>query len=167
MCGLLLLSLYWCPNAILGKVVAKFCAKYLHPQVLKSEASSAGDLGVSVQKAFLRYIVYFDSLMFISSCIVDTAVSRFIGSFLVAVKWNNFQYFFLSCRMDEMMRGQRGWRELAVLGDKINKFTGMIEGLIWSPRGSDSNDHEDNWAFEEVILYWTIFFMFSLVLFFL
>ena len=55
------------------------------------------------------------------------------------------------CRMDEMMRGQRGWRELAVLGDKINRFTGMIEGLIWSPRSSDSNDHADDWAFEEVV----------------
>lgn len=54
------------------------------------------------------------------------------------------------CRMDEMMRGQRGWRELAVLGDKINKFTGMIEGLIWSPRSSDSNDQVDEWAFEDV-----------------
>ena len=52
------------------------------------------------------------------------------------------------------MRGQRGWRELAVLGDKINKFTGMIEGLIWSPRSSsDSNDHVDDWAFEEVVSY--------------
>lgn len=48
------------------------------------------------------------------------------------------------------MRGQRGWRELAVLGDKINKFTGMIEGLIWSPRSSEGNDQADNWAFEEV-----------------
>lgn len=48
------------------------------------------------------------------------------------------------------MRGQRGWRELAVLGDKINKFTGMIEGLIWSPRSSDGHEHVDNWAFEEV-----------------
>lgn len=54
------------------------------------------------------------------------------------------------CRMDEMMRGQRGWRELAVLGDKINKFTGMIEGLIWSPRSGDANDQVDDWAFEEV-----------------
>ncbi|XP_034223042.1 probable protein phosphatase 2C 60 isoform X3 [Prunus dulcis] len=53
------------------------------------------------------------------------------------------------CRMDEMMRGQRGWRELAVLGDKINKFTGMIEGLIWSPRSSEGNDQADDWAFEE------------------
>ncbi|KAM3711277.1 hypothetical protein ACB098_01G098200 [Castanea mollissima] len=88
-----------------GKVVAKFCAKYLHQQMLRNEAYSAGDIGSSVQKAFFR--------------------------------------------MDEMMRGQRGWRELAVLGDKINKFTGMIEGLIWSPRGSDSNDHVDDWAFEE------------------
>lgn len=48
------------------------------------------------------------------------------------------------------MRGQRGWRELAILGDKINKFTGMIEGLIWSPRSGYGNGHEDDWAFEEV-----------------
>uniref|UniRef100_A0A2P2LFN1 PPM-type phosphatase domain-containing protein n=1 Tax=Rhizophora mucronata TaxID=61149 RepID=A0A2P2LFN1_RHIMU len=51
--------------------------------------------------------------------------------------------------MDEMMRGQRGWRELAVLGDKINKFTGMIEGLIWSPRSGDNGEQTDEWAFEE------------------
>ena len=48
------------------------------------------------------------------------------------------------------MRGQRGWRELAALGDKINKFTGMIEGLIWSPRGSGCHEQPDDWAFEEV-----------------
>ena len=47
------------------------------------------------------------------------------------------------------MRGQRGWRELSILGDKINKFTGMIEGLIWSPRSSDGI-RVDDWAFEEV-----------------
>lgn len=88
-----------------GKVVAKFCAKYLHQQVLKEEAYSAGEIGTSVQKAFFR--------------------------------------------MDEMMRGQRGWRELAVLGDKINKFSGMIEGLIWSPRGGDANGRIDDWAFED------------------
>ncbi|XP_077222326.1 putative protein phosphatase 2C 11 [Tasmannia lanceolata] len=88
-----------------GKVVAKFCAKYLHAQVLKNEAYSTGDLGASVQKAFFR--------------------------------------------MDEMMRGQRGWRELAILGDKINKFTGMIEGLIWSPKGGEVHDQVDDWAFEE------------------
>ncbi|CAL5434950.1 unnamed protein product [Camellia sinensis] len=88
-----------------GKVVAKFCAKYLHQQVLKHEAYSAGDIGTSVHKAFFR--------------------------------------------MDEMMRGQRGWRELAVLGDKINKFTGMIEGLIWSPRSGEGHDQVDDWAFEE------------------
>ncbi|KAF5748113.1 hypothetical protein HS088_TW04G00063 [Tripterygium wilfordii] len=88
-----------------GKVVAKFCAKYLHQQVLKNEAYAAGDIETSVQKSFFR--------------------------------------------MDEMMHGQRGWRELAVLGDKINKFTGMIEGLIWSPRSADGNDQHDDWGFEE------------------
>ena len=51
-----------------------------------------------------------------------------------------------------MMRGQRGWRELAALGDKINKFTGMIEGLIWSPRCGGNNEQPDDWAFEEVII---------------
>ncbi|VAI56073.1 unnamed protein product [Triticum turgidum subsp. durum] len=88
-----------------GRVVAKFCAKYLHSQVLKSEAYSSGDLGTAVHKAFFR--------------------------------------------MDEMMRGQRGWRELSALGDKMNKFSGMIEGLIWSLRGSDSKNAEDDWALEE------------------
>lgn len=53
-------------------------------------------------------------------------------------------------RMDEMMRGQRGWRELAILGDKINKFTGMIEGLIWSPKSGDGHDKSNDWAFEDV-----------------
>ncbi|XP_010447488.1 PREDICTED: probable protein phosphatase 2C 60 isoform X1 [Camelina sativa] len=88
-----------------GKVVSKFCAKYLHQQVLSDEAYAAGDVGTSLQKAFFR--------------------------------------------MDEMMQGQRGWRELAVLGDKINKFSGMIEGLIWSPRSGDSANKPDAWAFEE------------------
>ncbi|XP_038692116.1 probable protein phosphatase 2C 21 [Tripterygium wilfordii] len=88
-----------------GKAVAKFCAKYLHPQVLKHEAYMAGDIGTSLQNAFMR--------------------------------------------MDEMMCGQRGWRELAVLGDKSDKFSGMIEGLIWSPRSGEVNEHMDDWPSEK------------------
>ncbi|KAF1870189.1 hypothetical protein Lal_00017770 [Lupinus albus] len=88
-----------------GKAVSKFCAKYLHQQVLKHEAYIAGDLGTSLQKSFLR--------------------------------------------MDEMMLGQRGWRELAVLGDKMEKLSGMLEGFIWSPKGGEANDRVDDWAFEE------------------
>ncbi|KAL5185353.1 putative protein phosphatase 2C 60 [Glycine soja] len=88
-----------------GKVVAKFCAKYLHQQVLKNEAYIAGDIGTSLKESFFR--------------------------------------------MDDMMRGQRGWRELAVLGDKIDKFNGKIEGLIWSPRSRHSKEQDDTWAFEE------------------
>ncbi|MED6225130.1 hypothetical protein PIB30_090727 [Stylosanthes scabra] len=89
-----------------GKAVSKFCAKYLHQQMLKHEAYLAGDIGTSLQKTFLR--------------------------------------------MDEMMRGQRGWRELAVLGDKIEKLSGMLEGFIWSPRsGGETHDRPDDWAFEE------------------
>ena len=44
---------------ISGKVVAKFCAKYLHTQVLKQEAYSAGDLGASIQRAFFRLFFSF------------------------------------------------------------------------------------------------------------
>ncbi|XP_074570809.1 putative protein phosphatase 2C 11 [Curcuma longa] len=87
-----------------GKVVAKFCAKYLHTQVLKFD-HLFGDLTAALRRAYFR--------------------------------------------MDEMMRGQRGWRELAVLGDKMDRFTGYIEGLIWSPRGGHSDEQADEWAFEE------------------
>lgn len=38
----------------IGKAVAKFCAKYLHRQVLKHEAYLSGDIGTSVQKSFFR-----------------------------------------------------------------------------------------------------------------
>ena len=41
-----------------GKAVAKFCAKYLHQQVLKHEAYSAGEIGTSVQKSFLRFLYW-------------------------------------------------------------------------------------------------------------
>ncbi|WVY89776.1 hypothetical protein V8G54_035290 [Vigna mungo] len=76
-----------------GKVVAKFCAKYLHQQVVKSEAYIAGDIGTSLRESFFR--------------------------------------------MDEMMRGQRGWRELASLGDKINKFNVIC--LMYCKQGPHSN----------------------------
>nr|TKR97364.1 hypothetical protein D5086_0000213570 [Populus alba] len=88
-----------------GQAVSKFCAKYLHEQVLKHESYLSGDLGTSLQKAFLR--------------------------------------------MDEMMRGQRGWRELSRLGDNVEKVSGMIEGLIWSPRSGQVNGHFDDWPDEE------------------
>ncbi|XP_011034566.1 PREDICTED: probable protein phosphatase 2C 60 [Populus euphratica] len=88
-----------------GQAVAKFCAKYLHEQVLKHESYLSGDLGTSLQKAFLR--------------------------------------------MDEMMRGQRGWRELSRLGDNMEKVSSMIEGLIWSPRSGQVNGHFDDWLDEE------------------
>ncbi|XP_075503626.1 putative protein phosphatase 2C 60 isoform X1 [Primulina tabacum] len=37
-----------------GKEVAKFCAKFLHQEMLEHEAYRAGDLGTSVRQAFLR-----------------------------------------------------------------------------------------------------------------
>ncbi|CAM8937413.1 unnamed protein product [Rhodiola kirilowii] len=52
-------------------------------------------------------------------------------------------------RMDEMMRGQKGWRELAILGDRIDRVSGAIEGLIWSSRNGEVKDQEDDWPFEE------------------
>ncbi|GKA42029.1 protein phosphatase 2C isoform X1, partial [Tanacetum coccineum] len=87
-----------------SKVVAKFCAKFLH-QVLEQEEYSTGHIETSVHKSFLR--------------------------------------------IDEMMLGQRGWKELSALGGKINKFTGVIEGLIcetssdarsWFYGDDDSNE---------------------------
>ncbi|KAE8656922.1 Detected protein of unknown function [Hibiscus syriacus] len=93
------------PFSLIGKVVAKFCAKHLHQQMLRHEAYLEGDIGTSVQRAFLR--------------------------------------------MDEMMCGQRGWRELAVLGDKTDKISGCIEGFIWSPKSGEAKDGFDDWHSEE------------------
>ncbi|XP_020168529.1 probable protein phosphatase 2C 70 isoform X1 [Aegilops tauschii subsp. strangulata] len=88
-----------------GKAVAKFCAKHLHMQFLRSAAYCSGDLASSARKAFLR--------------------------------------------MDEMMKGQRGWRELAELGEKGPKFTGMLESIIWSPKAGDADKLGDGWHSEE------------------
>lgn len=63
------------------------------------------------------------------------------------------------------MRGQRGWRELSILGDKLNKFTGVIESLIWSPRGEASNKVDD-WAFEEVLILLLLYLSIFLLLLF-
>lgn len=49
------------------------------------------------------------------------------------------------------MRGQRGWRELAILGDKRDQFSGMMEGLIWSPRSGEVKGQNDDWSVEEVL----------------
>lgn len=48
------------------------------------------------------------------------------------------------------MKGQRGWRELTEMGDKGNKISGMLEGIIWSPKGGDSENLGDGWSTEEV-----------------
>ncbi|KAL2554868.1 putative protein phosphatase 2C 21 [Forsythia ovata] len=82
-----------------GKEVAKFCAEYLHQQVLRHEAYLAGDLATSVQTAFLR--------------------------------------------MDEMMCGQRGQRELALFSGQMDQPRGIIEGLIQSPKSGEVNGQID------------------------
>lgn len=51
------------------------------------------------------------------------------------------------------MKGQRGWRELAELGDKGQKFTGMLEGIIWSPKPGESDKPEDTWTEEVKLLF--------------
>eukprot|EP00250_Pteridium_aquilinum_P001456 c11646_g1_i1 orf=256-1281(+) len=66
----------------------------------------------------------------------------------------SLQHAFL--RMDEMMRGHRGWRELSMLnGDKLTKINHFIGGLM-SPRSSEHKGFtgakeadEEEWAFEQ------------------
>ncbi|CAA2974399.1 probable protein phosphatase 2C 60 isoform X2 [Olea europaea var. sylvestris] len=88
-----------------GKEVAKFCANYLHQQVLSHEAYVAGDLATSVPKAFLR--------------------------------------------MDEMMCGERGQRELALFAGKIDQPRGILEGSIQSPKSGEVNGQIDDWSSKE------------------
>lgn len=49
----------------------------------------------------------------------------------------------LITRMDEMMKGERGWRELQLLGEKVSRFGGIWEGHGHSasiPRESNESE---------------------------
>lgn len=49
----------------------------------------------------------------------------------------------LITRMDEMMKGERGWRELQLLGEKVSRFGGIWEGHGQSASISgESNESE-------------------------
>ncbi|XP_004252301.1 probable protein phosphatase 2C 60 [Solanum lycopersicum] len=88
-----------------GDEVSKFCAKFLHQEVLNHEAYSAGDIDTSTRHAFLR--------------------------------------------MDEMMCGQTGQRELASLMAEKDQAKNMIEGLISPPKYGESKGQTDGGSSEE------------------
>ncbi|KAH0707651.1 hypothetical protein KY285_012536 [Solanum tuberosum] len=88
-----------------GDEVSKFCAKFLHQEVLNHEAYSAGDIDTSIRHAFLR--------------------------------------------MDEMMCGQTGQRELAALMAEKDQAKDMIEGLISPPKYGESKGQTDGGSSEE------------------
>ncbi|WMV57696.1 hypothetical protein MTR67_051081 [Solanum verrucosum] len=90
-----------------GDEVSKFCAKFLHQEVLNHEAYSAGDIHTSIRHAFLR--------------------------------------------MDEMMCGQTGQRELAALMAEKDQAKDMIEGLISPPKYGESKGQTDGGSSEEGI----------------
>lgn len=46
-----------------GKVVAKFCAKFLHKELLADEGYLAGDLSASVRRAFLRLLSCYGTIV--------------------------------------------------------------------------------------------------------
>ncbi|XP_041995374.1 probable protein phosphatase 2C 21 [Salvia splendens] len=46
-------------------------------------------------------------------------------------------------RMDELMTGHRGWRELAIIGDRLTSHDILEEGAIWSPIRDPSNWTEE------------------------
>ncbi|GER44066.1 protein phosphatase 2C family protein [Striga asiatica] len=87
-----------------GEEVSKFCAKFLHRQIMEDESFLAGDLGTSVRKAFLR--------------------------------------------MDQMMCGKMGQKELALLRGKEDQSRGIGESLLTT--GEDTGQ-TDCWSSEEGI----------------
>lgn len=59
------------------------------------------------------------------------------------------------CRMDEMMRGERGWRELATMGDTMEQLNGRIEGFLWhkyhaEKHQAENKEQNDDWTPEKV-----------------
>ncbi|KAG9157541.1 hypothetical protein Leryth_023965 [Lithospermum erythrorhizon] len=84
-----------------GKAVARFCAKYLHQELVKQEAYLARDLSIALQKAFLR--------------------------------------------MDEIMCGKRGQRELEKLEEEEEQVSEK-EGLISSLESGEAEPGNDDWS---------------------
>ena len=52
--------------------------------------------------------------------------------------------------MDEMMRGERGWRELAKFEDRVDRFSRINYDSMCSPMSDEFNDQNDDWT-EEVL----------------
>lgn len=105
---------------------------------MKHEAYSSGDIGTAAQKAFLRLPIFF---------VISIAVTLTLLH-IMSIYENKFASL---CRMDEMMCGQRGWRELSVLGDKKDQLSGRMEGLICSPKSGEAKSQHDDWPVEEVL----------------
>ncbi|KAG9150901.1 hypothetical protein Leryth_003024 [Lithospermum erythrorhizon] len=88
-----------------GKAVARYCAKYLHQELVKQEAYLAGDLPAAARKAFLR--------------------------------------------MDEIMCGQSGRKELAELGGKEEQSSDMIEDLIFTSNRGEADPGSDDYPYDQ------------------
>ncbi|KAL8458932.1 hypothetical protein ACS0TY_036426 [Phlomoides rotata] len=85
-----------------GNEVSKFCSKFLHQQVLQTEAYAAGDLESSLRMAFLR--------------------------------------------MDPMMCGKNGQKELALLTGKVDRSSGYGESLLKNEENmgqTEEGNHSD------------------------
>lgn len=54
------------------------------------------------------------------------------------------------CRMDEMMCGERGWRELATMGDTMDQISGRLEGFLWHKHHAENKEQIDDWTPEKV-----------------
>ncbi|KAG6415749.1 hypothetical protein SASPL_123164 [Salvia splendens] len=104
-----------------GNEVSKFCAKFLHQQVLNDEAYAAGDLENSVRKAFLS----FSALSGRPKENIDVPITVQIIVKLTSL----YHHILLWCRMDEMMCGRKGQKELELLRCKVDQSTSNVENL--------------------------------------
>ncbi|PSR96000.1 Protein like [Actinidia chinensis var. chinensis] len=120
-----------------GKEVAKFCAKYLHQQVLENEAYLAGDIGTSLQQAFLR---------------MDTMMSRhcgkrelaILGEKIQAVESTQRELAKIADEIEKDPQGQSLRSTFVILGDEIEKTRRMMEDLISSPEHGEDNGVVDD-----------------------
>ncbi|KZV22230.1 putative protein phosphatase 2C 60 [Dorcoceras hygrometricum] len=104
-----------------GKEVAKFCAKFLHQEMLEHEAYRAGDLETSIRQAFLRDdVISWEALVHQAA---DVASLDLVGQVTVKVMSD-------LNRMDEMMCEKAGRKELALLRGKADRPTDNIVASI-------------------------------------
>ncbi|CAI9304187.1 unnamed protein product [Lactuca saligna] len=120
-----------------GQAVSKFCAKYLHQQLLKQEAYAAGDIGTAAHKSFLSGLLSSFNLLGHTTPIQAGSLlllGPFLDYWLTEKRVNMFKYDissmdFLVLLIDDKELVENPMIDAWLLKNRKSPWVGKKEGL--------------------------------------